>query len=57
MDTEIDQLPGHMQVMAREQGRAESFTGRKIWEAASEFFDVTDHGRLGKRPLWRLTPR
>lgn len=55
--TEIDQLPGHMQVMAREQGRAESFTGREIWGAASEFFDVTDHGRLGKRPLWRLTPR
>jgi hypothetical protein len=55
--TEIEQLPGHMQVMAREQGRAESFTGREIWNAASEFFHVTDHGRLGKRPLWRLTPR
>jgi len=55
--TEMAQLPRHMQAMAREQGRAESYTGKQIWEAAAEFFHITDHGRLGKRPLWRLTPR
>ncbi len=55
--TEVDHLPGHMQVIAREQGRAGDYTSQRIWDAAEQFFDIVDHGRLGKRPLWRLTPR
>ncbi len=55
--TEVDHLPRHMQVIAREQGRADEYTSQKIWDAAEQFFDVVDHGRLGKRPLWRLTPK
>ncbi len=55
--TEVDHLPRHMQVLAREQGRASDYTSQRIWDAAEQCFDISDHGRLGKRPLWRLTPR
>jgi len=55
--TEVEHLPSHLQAVARERGRAESFTGRQIREAAAEFFEITDHGPLGGQRLWRLTPR
>lgn len=55
--TEIEQLPRHMQALAHEQGRAKEYSASHIREAAERYFDVEEHGALGKRPLWRLVPR
>lgn len=55
--TEVGQMPRHMQAMAHEQGRAAEYTTGAIRAAAERWFDVEEHGTLGKRPLWRLVAR
>ncbi len=55
--TELKQLPRHLQAMAHEQGRAEEFCEEKIAAAAERHFVVERHGKLGRRPLWRLRTR
>ncbi len=52
--TELEQLPRHMQAMAHEQGRAEQYGEGQIIAAAKPYFRVERHGKLGRRPLWRL---
>lgn len=54
---ELEQLPGHIRALAREQGRARGYDARAIRAAAQPFFTVEEHGRLGRRPLWRLVAR
>tara|TARA_R110002095_G_scaffold167569_3_gene145400 strand:+ start:83 stop:619 length:537 start_codon:yes stop_codon:yes gene_type:complete len=53
----LDQLPKHMADRARELGLAESYTAERIRAAAAKWFDIQDHGRLGKRPLWTMVRR
>lgn len=55
--TSLEQLPKHLRAIAESQGRAEQYTQERILEAAACFFDVEQHGRLGRRPLWRLIAR
>ncbi len=55
--TELEQLPRHMQAMAREQGREAEYTGEQIRLAAEPYFEFEEHGRLGRRPLWRFRAR
>lgn len=55
--TELEQLPRHMRALAVEQGLDGDYTGAAIRAAAAPWFEVEEHGRLGKRPLWRLVRR
>lgn len=52
--TQLEQLPKHLQAMAHEQGRAAEYTEEHIRAAAEPFFEIEAHGKLGKRPLWKL---
>ena len=54
---ELDQLPRHIRAMAVEQGRERGYDARSIRAAAERFFAVEEHGRLGRRPLWKLVAR
>jgi hypothetical protein len=54
---ELEQLPRHVRAMAVEQGRERGYDARSIRAAAERFFRVEEHGRLGRRPLWRLVAR
>lgn len=55
--TQLEQLPKHLQAMAHEQGRAAEYTEESIQAAAEPFFELETHGRLGKRPLWKLVAK
>ena len=54
---DFDRLPTGVQRTARAQDRHRSYSTDKIRNAAEEFFRVEEHGTLGRRPLWRLTPQ
>jgi len=55
--TDLDQLPRHMRALAVERGLDGDYTEDAIRAAAARWFRVEEHGRLGKRPLWRLVRR
>jgi len=54
---EFDRLPGWVRRTALEQDRAAGYTPAAIRSAAENYFHVSEHGSLGRRPLWALTPR
>lgn len=54
---ELDELPRHVRAMAEAQGRARGYGAAAIRAAAEQGFAVEEHGRLGKRPLWKLVAR
>lgn len=55
--TTLDRLPGHLRERAVELGLAADYTPEHIRAAAAPWFRIEEHGRLGKRPLWRLVRR
>ncbi len=54
---ELGQLPENVRRRAREQGRDAGYDERSVRTAAERWFTIEEHGKLGRRPLWRLTAR
>jgi len=52
--TELERCPGHVRELAKDCGLGHLYTTKHIREAASEHFDIEEHGRLGRIPLWRM---
>lgn len=52
--TELERCPGHVRELARESGLGGTYTTAAIRAAAGAHFEIEDHGRLGRIPLWRL---
>jgi hypothetical protein len=48
-------LQGNVKRRAHAQGRHEHYTPEIIREAAQPYFSIEERGRLGRRPLWRLS--
>jgi hypothetical protein len=49
--------PRNVQARACSSGLADDYTETAIRAAAGARFTIEERGRLGRIPLWRLTPR
>ncbi|HWB53051.1 MAG TPA: class I SAM-dependent methyltransferase [Tepidisphaeraceae bacterium] len=54
---DLRECPTQVQTHSAELGIAENYTREGFMKAASEFFDVEDHGQWGRRPLMILRRR
>lgn len=52
--TELERCPGRVRELAKDCGLGHLYTTAHIRAAASEHFEIDEHGSLGRIPLWRL---
>jgi hypothetical protein len=55
--TEFDRVQSYCRQVGREHGLEREYRTERILQAASKYFRVTQHGRVGRYPLWALDVR
>lgn len=55
--TEFDRVQGYCRRVGQERGLEREYCTERILQTASKHFRVTQHGRVGRYPLWALDLR